>query len=136
VLREILIDIWSSRGGGFFGLGYLVTFAIMEVRLVVSEFEASSGVLEFISSQLLEYLFRLGVMSFVNVLLAFLWPVLLLQHVGGWGLVILPLAYLVFSHGLLPGIESAVPELADARRRKQQRKAAKRQRKQQRRGAR
>lgn len=126
ILRGGLIRIWCARGGGFFGLGYLVTFVLMEVRLVVSEFESSTGVLDFITSQLLEYLFRLGIMSFVNVLLAFLWPLLLLEHLGGWGLLILPAAYLLFERLLRPGIESAVPELAQARRTKEARRAAKR----------
>lgn len=126
ILRGGLIQIWCARGGGFFGLGYLVSFVLMEVRLVVSEFESSAGAMDFITSQLLEYLFRLGIMSFVNMLLAFLWPFLLLEHLGGWGLLILPAAYLLFERLLRPGIESAVPELEQARRAKGARKAAKR----------
>lgn len=112
LVRQALLGVWRSRGGGFYGLGYLVTFVVLEAGLIATEFAASSGVLDFVSSQLVEYLLRLGLMSFVNVLLAFLWPLLLLKHLGPWGLAVLAGGYLVYLRWIRSLVESAFPELA------------------------
>lgn len=114
LIRGALVDLWRARGGGLFGLGYVVTFVSLEVRLVVTEFAGSDSVLSFIESELLEYLLRLGIMSFVNVLLALLWPVLLLDRLGAWGLLLLPAAYFAFERWLRPEVEARFPELRRA----------------------
>jgi len=106
--------IWRSRGGGLYGFGYLVTFVILEVRLVASEFDASGGVFEFFSDQLLEYLFRLGFMSLANVVLAFLWPLLLIERFQLWGILALGVGYFVFERWLRAAIEAQIPELKPA----------------------
>lgn len=111
LLRDGLLGIWRSRGGGLYGLGYLVTFVILEVRLVVGEFGGSDSLLTFLSDQLLQYLLRLGYMSLVNALLALLWPIWLLERLGGWGLLILIIGFLTFPRWLRPGLEALVPEL-------------------------
>lgn len=111
LLRDGMIAIWRSRGGGLYGFGYLVTFVILEVRLVVSEFDASGGLFEFLTDQLLEYLFRLGFMSLANVVLAFLWPLLVIERFQLWGIVGLGLGYLVFERWLRGLIEAQIPEL-------------------------
>lgn len=115
ILREGLLGLWRARGGGLYGLGYVITFVVLEIRLAVTELASSEGVLEFLGNQFLEYLLRLGVGSFVNALLAFLWPFLLLERVGGWGLLVLPGAYLLFERWLRPVIEARFPELARSR---------------------
>jgi len=114
LLRAALLRIWRARGGGFYGLGYVVTFVVMEVRLVAGEFQGSDSMLSFLSDQLLEYLFRLGVMSFVNVLLAFLWPLFVLEHLQGWGVPVLLVGYFVFERWLRPRLEATFPELNHA----------------------
>jgi hypothetical protein len=111
LLRDGMIAIWRSRGGGLYGFGYLVTFVILEVRLVVSEFDASGGLFDFLSEQLLEYLFRLGFMSLANVVLAFLWPLLVIERFQLWGIVGLCLGYFVFERWLRGLIEAQIPEL-------------------------
>jgi hypothetical protein len=111
LLREGLLGIWRARGGGFYGLGYVATFVALEVRLVVGELESSDSLLSFLSDQLLEYLLRLGFMSFVNVLLAFLWPLFVLEHLHGWGIPLLVIGYFGFERWLRPAIESSLPEL-------------------------
>ncbi len=114
IIREGLLGIWRARGGGFYGLGYVVTFVMLEVKLLAGELVGSASFLEFLQSQLVEYLFRMGLMSFVNVLLAFLWPLLLLEQVGPWGLVLLAVGYFGFERGLRPRAEAMFPELRRA----------------------
>lgn len=111
LIRQGLLGLWRARGGGLYGLGYVVAFVLLEVKVVVGEFAGSEGVIAFLGDQLLEYLLRLGLMSFVNVVLAFLWPLLLLERLGVWGLLLLPAAYLLFERWLRPRVEAAFPEL-------------------------
>jgi hypothetical protein len=111
LMRDGLLRLWAARGGGLYGLGYVVTFLWLEIRLVVSEFDASGGILDFVTDQLVEYLFRLGFMSLANMAMAFVWPALLLDRMGAWALVLLGLGYLAFEHGLRPILEQRFPEL-------------------------
>lgn len=111
LVRQGLLGIWRARGGGFYGLGYLVTFVFLEMRLVVTEFASSQGVLAFIAEELVGYLLRLGFMSFVNVALAFIWPALVLERIGGWGLLVIGLGYVGFERWARPAVEARFPEL-------------------------
>ena len=79
-LRSLLIGIWCSRGGGFYGLGYLIAFVYFEIELIVGEFRTSDGAGEFLAAQAVEYLLRLGFLSFINMFKALLWPLM----VAGW----------------------------------------------------
>lgn len=114
LVRQGLLGLWRARGGGLYGLGYVVTFLVLEIQVVIGEFEGSEGLLAFLGDQLLEYVLRLGVMSFVNALLAFLWPLLVLERLGVWGLLLLPAAYFTFERWLRPRIEARFPELRRA----------------------
>ena len=111
LVREGLLNVWRARGGGFYGLGYLIAFLILEIRMLTGEVGDSAGVVEFVTSQLFEYLLRFAVMSFVNVALAMIWPVYLLQLLGVWGFVVLGGGYLLFEKVLRPHVENWLPEL-------------------------
>ncbi len=109
--REGLVGLWSARGGGLYGLGYVVSFVILELRTVVGEFEGSHSLMSFIGQELLAYLLRVGFMSFVNAGLAFVWPAFVLQLFGGWGILLLLAGYFAFERGLRPTAEARFPEL-------------------------
>jgi hypothetical protein len=111
LLRSGLLGIWRARGGGFYGLGYLITFLLLEARLLISELAQSDGVMDFVGGQIVEYLLRLGLLSVLNVLQAFIWPLHVLGALGFWGLVLLAISYFAFERGLRPRVESAFPEL-------------------------
>lgn len=111
LLRDGLIGIWRARGGGFYGLGYLITFVILEARMAIGQIEGSDSVLGFVGGQLVDYVLRLGFMSVVNVLLAFLWPLFVLQHLAAWGALLLVVGYFGFERWLRPVVEASVPEL-------------------------
>jgi hypothetical protein len=110
-----MLDIWRSRGGGFYGLGYLIAFVVLEIRMVVDDIMGASSVADFALGRLLELVFRLGFLSFINVFQALLWPVFVLELLGSLGIIALIGSYLAFEYALKPGIERLFPELAEHR---------------------
>lgn len=111
LVREGLLNVWRARGGGFYGLGYLIAFLILEIGVLAGEAGESAGVVEFVTGQFFEYLLRFAVMSFVNVGLALIWPVYILKLLGVWGFVVLGGGYLLFERVLRPYVETWLPEL-------------------------
>lgn len=86
---------WNARGGGFYACGFVVTFIILEIRLLVTELVTSTG--DFIVQQVLQILLRFTVDSLVNTLLALIWPALLLGISPIWGTLGLAVGYVTFS---------------------------------------
>ena len=89
---------WNARGGGFYACGFLVTFLSLEVKLLVSELFTSTG--DFILEQVFQILFRFTVDSFVNTVLALIWPALFLGRFPVYGLIFLGAGYLIFNRFL------------------------------------
>lgn len=115
LVRTAMLDIWRSRGGGFYGLGYLIAFVVLEISVVVDDVMGASGVADFALGRALELVFRLGFLSFINVFQALVWPVFVLELLGGPGIIVLIGSYLAFEYALKPGIERLFPELAEHR---------------------
>ena len=97
--------VWRVRGGGLYALGYIVTFVLFEIRTIAGEIASSSGVGDFVSSQLAEFVMRVAVDSILNMVLAFIWPVYVLLWHPLYDAIALGLAYLGFSRFLKPPIE-------------------------------
>ncbi|MEJ2603249.1 MAG: hypothetical protein P8172_08120 [Gammaproteobacteria bacterium] len=129
LIRSWLARLWAARGGGLYGLGVVVSFLVLEARTISGDFAASAGIADFLAGEIVEFVFRLGFMSFLNGFLALLWPVYVLERFEFWGLALLVAAYLVFEHALRPVVESRLPELAEARAERAERKREKRARK-------
>jgi hypothetical protein len=111
MLRHGLLAIWRVRGGGFYGLGYLICFVVLEVRMFVGNFEGGDDVVTMIVFEVLEFVFRFTVQSFLNGLLAFLWPAFVLDVLHGWGILLIGGAWLAFDRWAKPYIEAWLPEL-------------------------
>lgn len=111
MLKHGLLAIWRVRGGGFYGLGYVVCFVVLEVRMFVGNFDGSSDVVRQIVFEVLEFVFRFTVQSFLNGLLAFIWPAFVLDLLGGWGILVIALAWLVFDRWGKRRIEAWLPDL-------------------------
>jgi len=129
LLRAWLLGLWQARGGGFYGLGYVLTFIGMEVRTFTSEITGSDSVSDFVLQQAFEFISRICIDSFVNVFLALLWPAFVLQRLGGWGILALIGGYLGFEYGLRRLVETWLPELREARARREQQKEDRREQK-------
>ncbi len=115
-LRRAFVTVWAAHGAGFYGLGWICAFLVLEFNMITGEFGESDGVGDFLGSQLLEYLFRIGFMSFVNGILASIWPVYVIEWLGAfWAIALLVGGYLSFEHLLRPAVEAWSPELKAAR---------------------
>lgn len=110
-VRKSLVRLWRTRGGGLYGLGYVVTFVLNEVPRIIDSAKAMIDGSESVLGAIFEWLLRLGADTFESMLIAFLWPAYILGLTGGWGLVALVVAYFVFEKLLRPLVESALPDL-------------------------
>ena len=111
IVREAMVETWRTRGGGFYGLGYLIAFIWLQVNVLVGDVTESESIGAFAAGAVLEYLLRFSLMAFVNVFLALLWPLFILQQFGGPGIILLGLGYFAFEYALRPLVERRFPEL-------------------------
>lgn len=106
-----MLETWRTRGGGFYGLGYLVAFIWLQVNVLVGDVIESQSLGAFAAGAALEYLLRFSLMAVLNVFLALIWPLYVLQYLGGPGIILLGLGYVGFEYGLRPLLEQYFPEL-------------------------
>ena len=109
-----MVEAWRSRGGGFYGLGYLIALVVLQVGMFAGDVVESESVSDFALAAAAEYLFRFSVMAFVNVFLALLWPFYVLEQLGEMGIILLLAGYLVFQYALRPVVERFFPELRES----------------------
>lgn len=116
MLRDAWLRVWRARGGGLYGIGYLVTFITLEVRMVLGEAMDSDDALQFIASQATEHVLRYFTESIGNMVQAFIWPLLLISWLGAsLGLITLFSLYAGFEYILRPLAEARFPELREDR---------------------
>ncbi|HMB73890.1 MAG TPA: hypothetical protein VKQ06_09985 [Gammaproteobacteria bacterium] len=113
--RSWLARLWQAKGGGFYGLGYVVTFVWLEFRSLTGEIAQSTDVGSFLAGQVFGYLIRFSLESFLNVAVALVWPVLLLQSLGVWAIPLLAAGFVGFERAARPHAEAWFPELRAAR---------------------
>lgn len=97
-IRPWFRKIWNARGGGLYACGFVVTFLYLEVSTLIAEILAANGIVAFFTEQLFELLFRFLGESLKNMVLAFMWPVPLVQYSPPWGIAILVAMYLLFRY--------------------------------------
>jgi hypothetical protein len=133
--RGWCVKLWAANGGGFFGLGYVLTLVALEATTLASAVGESSTS-GFIVGQAVQYLLRISIESFLNAFLALVWPLYLWQWLGVYSLVVLAVGYIAFEYALRPLIEHWLPELEQARLERARVKQEKRDRKKQKRAKR
>jgi hypothetical protein len=111
-IRAALLKLWRTRGGGFYGFGYVVAFVVLEVRAFITNFEGDGDIATMIVQEVLQFVFRFAAQSFLNGFIAFGWPIFVLDYLGGWGFLALGAGWLAFEYLAKPLINSRVPELA------------------------
>ncbi len=102
LIQRWLVRLWRSKGGGFYGFGYVVTFVVLEIRMLLADWQERGGIVDFVGQQLLEFVFRFFIETFIISLLAFLWPLLLVRSLGIWGVGLLVVGYFLFERLLKP----------------------------------
>jgi len=116
--RRWFAKVWKVRGGGFYALGFVVTFIYLEVRTIAGEFIESSSLASFFTEQLVEFVFRFAIDSLINTAYSFIWPVYWVQWQPPFGAIALGIGYIVFAKfvkkhvtdWLFPDGEPAEPE--------------------------
>jgi hypothetical protein len=111
-VRAALLKIWRTRGGGFYGFGYVVAFVVLEVRAFVGNFEGDGDIATMIVQEVLQFFFRFAAQSFINGFIAFGWPIFVLDYLGGVGLLVLGAGWVAFEYLAKPLINAWLPELA------------------------
>jgi hypothetical protein len=126
LLRRWLVNLWASRGGGFYGLGYVLTFVVLEIKSLSGGLTTVSGLL----AQAAQYVLRFSVDSLRNVISALIWPAHLFEWLGGpAGLVALAIGYAAFEVAIRPLVQAWLPEVGEAIVERERRKQEKRDRK-------
>ena len=110
--RDGLIKLWRVRGGGFYGLGYVIAFVVLEIRMLIGNVVSGTDVVTMVVQEALEILFRFAVQSFINGFIAFGWPVFVVKYLGVWGLVAIGICWLLFDRLAKPWINARLPDLA------------------------
>ena len=104
--REWFAKVWKVRGGGLYAVGWAVTFLYLEITTLLGEIAGADGIVDFFTSQLLEFLFRFMGDSIRNMVMAFMWPVDIVQWQPPIGAIALGVAFMLFPTFVKPHITS------------------------------
>ena len=105
-VRTFLLGLWKARGGGYYGLGYVVTFISLEISMFFTDVGETDGVADFVSEQLMSLVFRFAFESILNSFLALIWPALLIGKFGSAGILFLAGSFVLFQWGIKPGLDN------------------------------
>jgi hypothetical protein len=103
--KRFVRALFRARGGGLYACGFVVTFLWLEATTLVGQVASSSSLAAFLAEELLEFLFRFAVQSLVNTVLAFIWPVFVIELSPVYGAVALGALYLLFPRFIQPHID-------------------------------
>ena len=111
ILRRGFVRLWKLRGGGFYGLGWVVCFFVLQFQALSQDVSEAQGIADFASNWLLEKLLSFGLETFLNFGLAFAWPGFLISFLGGWGIALLVAGFILIDGKLRPLVLANFPEL-------------------------
>ncbi len=113
-LRDSLLRLWRVRGGGFYGLGYVIAFVVLEVRAFVDNWAVpGADVVTVLVQEVLAFVFRFAAQSLLNGFIAFAWPIFVVKALGAIGLVLLGALAWVFDRYARPWVIARLPAPAD-----------------------
>jgi len=110
--KRSLIRTWQLRGGGFYGLGFLAVFLVLQAQDFASDVAEAESAMGFVGSQITDALLKFANATFANMISAFVWPVLFVNWLGSWGIPVLIAGFLGFDRWAKPYINKRIPELA------------------------
>ncbi len=103
--KRWLGELWKVRGGGLYAVGYIVCFIYFEARTAVNEVSQATGVADFFSNLISDFLFRFLTETLVNMVKSFIWPVYMVALNPPYGAIALGLAFWLFPLYLKKPIE-------------------------------
>jgi hypothetical protein len=104
LFRAWFAKVWKVRGGGLYAVGWAVTFAYLEITTIVGEILEADGIVDFFTSQLMEFFLRFMSDSVLNMIQAFMWPVEIVQWQPPVGAIALGAAFVIFPTYVKPHI--------------------------------
>lgn len=111
-LRASAIKTWRVRGGGFYGLGFVIIFIALQIGSLFEDVSEADGAVDFLATQVVEAVSRFFNDSMANFVKALLWPLLFINLTGAWGIPVLVGAFLSFDRWAKPYLNEQFPELA------------------------
>lgn len=102
--RDWFAKVWKLRGGGLYAVGWAATFLYLEVTTILGEIAEADGVVDFFTSQLFEFLFRFMSDTVINMVMAFIWPLSIVQWQPPLGAIALGVAFWLFPIYVKPHI--------------------------------
>lgn len=106
IIRRSIRTLWSARGGGFYACGYVITFVWLEFAMFIGEIVSAQSVSAYFEQQIFEMFFRYLGQSLLNAMLAFIWPLFVLEVSPVWGAVFLGVSYFIFAKLLKVKLET------------------------------
>ena len=97
--------VWRLRGGGLYACGFIVTFLYLEIVTIFGDVAESSGVIDFLATELFEFFFRFVIESLMNTINAFIWPVYVIAFAPPWGMIGLGAAFVLFDRVIKKPVE-------------------------------
>ena len=105
LVRRSFRTVWDARGGGLYACGYVLTFIWLEITMFVDDIVSAESIGDFFGEQIFEIFFRYLGESFRNMLVAFMWPVQIIEISPPWGIGILVGMFVVFPRWIQPSLE-------------------------------
>ena len=93
------------RGGGLYAAGYIIALLWFEVSTLLGEIADASGVGDFFSRQLTDFMLRFAIDSLMNMVHALMWPAYIVQWNPAYGGIVLGLGFWLFPLTLKKPIE-------------------------------
>ncbi len=105
VIRRSFRTVWDARGGGLYACGYVLTFIWLEIRMLVDDIMAAESISGFFGEQIFEIFFRYLGESLQNMIIAFMWPVFVIEISPPWGVGILAVMFVAFARWIKEPLE-------------------------------
>ncbi len=79
-----------------YAVGYILTFLFFEAQSIFEEIAESTGLGDFLSNQLIGFVIRFATDSVINMVMALMWPVYIVQLYPPFGAIALGIAFIAF----------------------------------------
>ncbi len=72
--------LFHTRGGSFYGVGYIFTLLFLELKTVIEEFAEFEFTIAGVAGQILEHIIHLSIESVLNIIYASIWPLMIFKQ--------------------------------------------------------
>ena len=105
MLRRWFREVWSVRGGGLYATGFAIAFLYLEIVEIVTDDIPTLFATNLMSSEIIGLIVQFLIDTFVNFIMALMWPAFVAMFAPPWGAIGLGVAFVVFDRFLRKHIE-------------------------------